>query len=178
MPIGLHTARWSLDKLNCVLVQFRLTYCFDGNIIAHRCRSSYSHAGSIAKTAFLQTSMFCAASFGSSWCSFISLRSLSIHLSRGLPLGPSSSFLPLQHSCRLFSLHGHTTKGVSWWLDHCIAPELFVSDSVFPSFALNPYLHFDRGRVHPILLSFVQCLILTAIIPHGGNSVKYSFTVL
>ena len=24
------------------------------------------------------------------------------------------------------------------WLDHCIAPELFISDSVFPGFALNP----------------------------------------
>ena len=23
------------------------------------------------------------------------------------------------------------------WLDHCLAPELFISDSVFPCFALN-----------------------------------------
>ena len=24
------------------------------------------------------------------------------------------------------------------WLDHCIAPELLISDSVFPCFELNP----------------------------------------
>ena len=39
--------------------------------------------GSIAMTAFLHASLFCA-NFGSSWCSFILLRTLSIHLSPGL----------------------------------------------------------------------------------------------
>ena len=42
--------------------------------------------GSIAISAFLQSYLFCA-SFVSSWCSFISLRTLSIHLSLGLPQG-------------------------------------------------------------------------------------------
>ena len=52
---------------------------------AHLCRS-YPCLGSIAMTAFLHASRFCA-SFGSSWCCFKSLRTLSIHLSLGLPRG-------------------------------------------------------------------------------------------
>ena len=83
---------------------------------AHLCRA-YPFPGSIAMTAFLHAYLF-RASFGSSWCSFISLRNLSIHLILGLPRGlflPSSSvLLTLQHSCLLFSLHGHTTKCVTY----------------------------------------------------------------
>ena len=52
---------------------------------AHLCRS-YPCPGSIAMTAFLHASRFCA-SFGSSRCCLKSLRTLSIHLSLGLPRG-------------------------------------------------------------------------------------------
>ena len=52
---------------------------------AHLCRS-YPCPDSIAMTAFLHASRFCA-SFGSSRCCLKSLRTLSIHLSLGLPRG-------------------------------------------------------------------------------------------
>ena len=89
---------------------------------AHLCRS-FSCPGSIAMIAFLHPSLSCA-SFGSTWCCFRSLLTQSIHLSMGLPRGiflpPLSMLLALQRSCLLFSLHGHTTKGVPvwhmWWL--------------------------------------------------------------
>ena len=58
------------------------------------CRS-YPCPGSIAMTAFLHASRFCA-SFGSSWCCLKSLHSdhtLSIHLSLCLPRGLSGYFL-------------------------------------------------------------------------------------
>ena len=42
-----------------------------------------SRPGSIAMMAFLHSSIFCA-SFGSTWCSFRSLRNLSMHLGLGL----------------------------------------------------------------------------------------------
>ena len=47
---------------------------------------SYPCPGSIAMTAFLHDSRFCASS-GSSLCCFRSLRTLSTHLSLGLPRG-------------------------------------------------------------------------------------------
>ena len=52
---------------------------------AHLCRS-YPCPWSIAMTAFLHASRFCASS-GSSWCCLRSLRTLSIHLSLGRPRG-------------------------------------------------------------------------------------------
>ena len=48
--------------------------------------ASYPCPGSIAMTAFHRVSLFCA-SFGSTWCCFKSIRTLSIHLSPGLPGG-------------------------------------------------------------------------------------------
>ena len=53
--------------------------------VAHRCRS-YPCPGSIAMIVFFHPSRFCASS-GSSWCCLKSLRTLSIHLSMGLPRG-------------------------------------------------------------------------------------------
>ena len=52
---------------------------------ADLCRP-YSCPGPIVMTAFLHASRFCA-SFGSSWCRLKSLRTLSIHISMGLPRG-------------------------------------------------------------------------------------------
>ena len=51
----------------------------------HLCRS-YPCPDSIAMTAFLHASRFCA-SFGSSWCCLRSLCTRSIHLNMGLPRG-------------------------------------------------------------------------------------------
>ena len=66
--------------------------------------------------------------------------------------GPSSRSLPTHLHCRymlcdicVFSSHHMAIPRKAFlgdicgdWLDHCIAPELFISDSVFPCFALNP----------------------------------------
>ena len=67
--------------------------------------------------------------------------------------GPSSRYLPSHcHCCymlcnvRIVSSQHMAIPRKAFlgdicgdWLDHCIAPELFISDSVFPCFALNPY---------------------------------------
>ena len=66
--------------------------------------------------------------------------------------GPSSRSLPSHlHHCyllcnvRVFSSHHMAIPRKAFlgdicgdWLDHCIATELFISDLVFPCFALNP----------------------------------------
>ena len=66
--------------------------------------------------------------------------------------GPTSRSLPSHlHRCyllcnmSLFSPHHMAIPRKAFlgdicgdWLDHCIAPELFISVSVFPRFALNP----------------------------------------
>ena len=90
-------------------------------------------------TAFLHASLWCA-SFGSSWCSFIiTLCTLSILLSLGLPRGLSPPTFVISFATILSSLliawpsHG----GHFWvtlcgdWLDHCIAHELFVTSFRF-----------------------------------------------
>ena len=42
--------------------------------------------------------------------------------------------------------------------DHlCIAPDFFVSDSVFSGFALKPFYHVYLGDVHPLLFCFILC---------------------
>ena len=64
---------------------------------------------------------------------------LSLGLPRCLfpPIPPSSLLLALQHSCLLITWPYHERRfwvTCSDWLDHCIAPELFISDSVFSCF--------------------------------------------
>ena len=68
------------------------------------------------------------------------------------PSGPSSRSLPSHRHCcymlcnvRIVSSQHMAIPRKAFlgdicgdWLDHCIAPELFISDSVFPCFALNP----------------------------------------
>ena len=83
-------------------------------------------------TAFLHSSVFCA-SFGSSWWSFISLRTLSIHLSLGLPRGLfPPTFIVVNFLCNILVVSSHymaiQRKAFLGdicgdWLDHCIAPE-------------------------------------------------------
>ena len=117
---------------------------------------SYPCPGSIAMTAFIQASQFCAM-FRSSWCSFMSL-----HRSLSLPRGifpptfivvtcfatfVSSLLITWPYHERRFWV----TRGD--WLDHCIAPELFISDFVFPCFALKPSWHF-----HLIMLNLFSHL--------------------
>ena len=114
-------------------------------LLVHLCRS-HPCPGSITMIAFLHASRFCA-SFGSSWCCLKSLRTLSIHLSLGLPRG---LFPPTFIVVTCFATFVSSLL-IAWpyherrfwvtcgdWLDHCIAPELFISDSVIPCFALNP----------------------------------------
>ena len=58
-----------------------------GKDVAHCvCATSYPFPRSIDMTEFLHATRFCA-SFRLSWCCFKSLRTLSIHLSLGLPRG-------------------------------------------------------------------------------------------
>ena len=38
-----------------------------------------------------------------------------------------------------------------------IAPDFFVSDSVFSGFALKPFYHVYLGDVHPLLFCFILC---------------------
>ena len=90
-------------------------------------------------TAFLCASLS-YVSFGSSWCCFKALHTLSIHLSLSLPqcLFPPTFIVVTGFATFLSSLL------ITWpyhercfwvtcgdWLDHCITPELFISDSVF-----------------------------------------------
>ena len=96
----------------------------------------------------------------------------SIH---GVSFLPRSSLLiRLQHYCRLLSLHCHTTKCVTAWLTHIImmigltmhgiCPELFVSNSVFPCFALNPSKHVHLGYVHvPDNIADIKVRMKTAL---------------
>ena len=112
--------------------------------VAHHCRS-YPCPGSIAMIAFFHPSRFCARS-ESSWCCLRSLRTLSIPLSLGLPRGlfpptfivitcfvtfVSSLLITWPRKAFLCDICGD-------WFYHCVAPELFISDSVFPCFPLNP----------------------------------------
>ena len=73
-------------------------------------------------------------SFGSIWCSFIPLRTLSIHLSLGLPRGlfPRCYFLSIFLILRFW-----VTYVVIGLTIASLGPELFISDSVFQCFALN-----------------------------------------
>ena len=106
-----------------------------------------SLSGSIAMIAFRHPSRFCA-SFGSSWCCLRSLRTRSVHLSLGLPRGlfPPTFIVVACFATFVSSLlitwpyHKKKILGdiCGDWLDHCIAPELFISDSIFLCFALNP----------------------------------------
>ena len=82
----------------------------------------------------------------SSWCCFKLLRTRSIHLSLGLPRGlfpPTfivvTCFATFMSSLLItWSYHERRFWATCCdWLDHCIAPELFISDSVFPCFALK-----------------------------------------
>ena len=108
---------------------------------AHLCRS-YPCPGSIAMIAFFHASRLCARS-GSSLCCFRSLCTRCIHLSLGLPRGlfPPTfivvTCLATFVSSLLITWPNHERR--FWvtcgdWLDHCIALELFISDSVFPCF--------------------------------------------
>ena len=90
----------------------------------------------------------------------------SVHLHQS---GPSTRSLPSHlHRCYMFcyvhfvSSHHMAIPRKAFLgdirgdrLDHRIAPELFISDLVFPCFALNPSEHFHLGCVHPLLLCFV-----------------------
>ena len=87
--------------------------------------------------AFLHPSRLCA-SFGSSWCCLKSLSTRSIHLSLGLPRGifpPTfivvtcfATFVPSHHMA--IPRKAFLGDICGDWLDHCIAPELFISDSL------------------------------------------------
>ena len=101
--------------------------------------------------AFLHPSRFCA-SFGSSGCCFKSLRTRSIHLSLGLPRGLPPTFVVVSCFPTFVS-----SPPIAWLyhekaflrdifgdlLDHCIAPELFFSDSIFPCFCPESILAFS-----------------------------------
>ena len=124
--------------------------------MAHRvCATSYPFPRSIAMTAFVQTSLFCA-SFGSSWCCFKSLHTLSIHLSLGLPQGlfpPRSSWLlPLQYSCRLFSWPYNEREEERWGIVRLIVTVTSVI-------------------ITPTVIVFTECIDrVVAIHMDGGNT--------
>ena len=129
-----------------IFVDHRIpSFLFGLLTFAHLCRS-YPCPGSIAMTVFLHASLSCA-SLGSSWWCLKSLCTRSIHLSLGLPRGlfPPTVIVVTCFATFVSSLlntwpHQERRFWVTCgdWLDHCIAPELFISDSVFPGFALNP----------------------------------------
>ena len=73
----------TISSIVYLLVRLVAACCIVLCTFLHLCRS-YPFSGSIATTAFLQASLF-GASFVSSWYSFLSLRTLSIHFSIGLP---------------------------------------------------------------------------------------------
>ena len=77
----------------------------------------------------------------SSWLLFSCfplLCELSIRIKLGLlevsSLPPSSLLFPLQHSWRLFSLQGHTKKGVSGWHWHVVIVLTIASPLILPWF--------------------------------------------
>ena len=121
----------------------RYEHIFCTNML-HLCRS-YTCPGCVASgvdryDCFFNSSIFCA-SFGSTWCSFRSLRNLSVHLGLGL----IGFFLPTFIVDILsFSHHMGIPCNAALcdicgdWLDCCSSPEHFVFDSVIPDVALNP----------------------------------------
>ena len=103
----------------------------------------------------------------------------SVHPSQS---GPSTTSLPSHlHRCYMFcyvrfvSSHHMAIPRKAFLgdirgdrLDHRIAPELFISDSVFPCFALNPSYRFHLGCVHPLLLPYIaSCKWLQNKLFHG-----------
>ena len=86
--------------------------------------------------------------------------------------GPSSRYLPshvqrCHFLCNIIVVSSHymATQQLSClgdicrdWVDHCIAPEVFVSDSVFPWFALNPFTHLYLGSAMPNVEPNKQCI--------------------
>ena len=67
----------------CALLELDLAYFM---LIVSHLLAILSRPGPIAMTSFIQASLF-GDSFGPSWCCFRSFRTLSIHLSLGLPRG-------------------------------------------------------------------------------------------
>ena len=121
-----------------------LVSCHQCLTLAHFCRA-YPFPVSIAMTDFFRPSRLCA-SFGSSWYTFVSVRTLSIHLSMGSLRGLfPPTFIVVTSFATFLSSHLITWpyhKRRFWvtmviCLTICIAPDLFISDSVFPCFALR-----------------------------------------
>ena len=76
----------------------------------------------------------------------------------------SSLLLPLQHSCRLFSLHGNITKFVSGC--HNVvngSPGFFLSNFVFPCFP----------RIHLSIFISVVCIICCSALCSAKHSLPY-----
>ena len=109
---------------------------------AHLCRSSGVGSHDCLSTCF---SVQCELWFE---MVFFHIAPYSVHPHQS---GPSSRYLSHRHRCyllcniRVFSSHYMGIQRKAFlsdicgdWLDHCIAPELFISDSVFPCLALNP----------------------------------------
>ena len=130
-------------------------YCY----FAHLCRS-YPCPGSIAMAASPNASRLCA-SVGSWLLAFCSLRFalgywlLAPHSVHPTQSGPPSRFIPSHlHCCyplcniRVVSSHYMAISRKAVLVD---SPGLFISDSIFPCFALNPSLHFHLGSVHRLL---------------------------
>ena len=113
-------------------------------LYAQLCRS-YPCPGSIAMIAFLQASRFCA-SFGSSWRCFISLSTLSNHLSLGLPRGlfpPLPSHLHLCYFiCNMcfFSSHYMAIPRKAFLGDIYVVIDLTIASLLNFSFLIRSFL--------------------------------------
>ena len=113
-------------------------------------------------------------------CSLWALdRTLSIHLNVGLPRGlfPPTYIVVISFATFLSSLL------ITWpyhercfwvsdisagdWLDHCIAPGLFVSNSIFSCFALNP------SRPSLSIFISVVCILCCSALCSAQHSLPY-----
>ena len=131
-------------------VRVRDSKTHDGHICCSPLPILYPCPGSIAIIACLSP---CFSVLCGLWVELV-LSQIAPHSVHPSQSGPSPRSLPSHlHCCYLVcnvtvvSPHHMTIPRKAFlgdiivcvnWLDHCIAPELFISDSVFPCFALNP----------------------------------------
>ena len=118
-------------------------------IFAHLWKS-YPFPGSIAINAFLQASLL--------WIELVlfHITSPSAHPSVGDGWGEGCYFfcniLVVSSHCMIIPRKTGLGDRFGGCFDHCIAPELVVSKSVFPCLALNPSKHLNIGCWPSLLL--------------------------
>ena len=84
-------------------------------------------------------------------------------------LPPSSLLLALQHSCLLFSIHGHTTKGVSG--SHNVVIGLTIASLLNFLFLIRSFLVLPL--IHLSIFILVVCILCCSALCSAQHSLPY-----